>query len=50
METTGLAHTTARVVTLHRSRRAVVQVVARAVLLPVCVGVLGQNAATMSNW
>ena len=38
------------VVTLHRSRRAVVVLAARAVLLPVGVAVLGQNLATIHQW
>src|SRR5690242_14032421 len=39
-----------RAVTLHRSRRAIVLLAARAVLLPVCVAVLGQNLATVHHW
>src|SRR4051794_39841877 len=41
---------TARVLTLHRSRRGVVLLAARIVLLPVCAAVIGQNLASIGDW
>ncbi len=50
MEASTITRAPARIVPLHRSQRGYVLLAARAVLLPVCVAVLGQNLATVHHW